>query len=60
MNSQLDTNLTSIKYKLKEIVDYSNLIINHTKLEYTKLEYIESSGTQYIDTLIKETEAYMF
>ena len=61
MNSQLDTNLTSIKYKLKEIVDYSNLIINHTKkLEYTKLEYIESTGTQYIDTLIKETEAYMF
>lgn len=51
MSSQLDTNLTSIKYKLKEIVDYSNLIINHTKkLEYTQLEYIESSGTQYIDT----------
>lgn len=28
--------------------------------DYIELEYIQSSGTQYIDTLIKETSCFMF
>lgn len=29
-------------------------------IEYVELEYLQSSGTQYIDTLIKETSCFMF
>ena len=42
-----------------ENVTITNIVLVDIPIPYTELEYIESTGTQYIDTGIKATGAYM-
>lgn len=58
--SQLQQNLLQIQEELNTQLNNMYIAFPELNRPYIELEYIESTGTQYIDTLIKETEAYMF
>ena len=44
--------MTILKHGIDQLITITELIINHTVLPYTKLEYIQSTGTQYINSNI--------
>lgn len=54
MASQLQLSLKDLRFKYLECLAYTSAILNHTEYEdplpYTPIEYIESTGTQYINT----------
>ena len=51
MSSQLQINEKLIKSKVKELVDYTNSILDHEEIcPYIPLEYIQGDGNAYINT----------
>ena len=63
MASQLQENEKKIKSEVEILVNYTNAIKNHTfyePIEYIPLEYIESTGTQWIDSGIASNSNIKF
>ena len=48
--SQLKTNIQTINTGIQELVNITDAILNKKILPYTELQYIKSTGTQYINT----------